>query len=327
MDQKLYDFCVNQAVSNKLRKEWAAKQRSYLLGGTISRLGACFSVVKENLTSKDHNSVCHGSLNSNHAGTVAVVTLPISLDTATKAGWTEEGLLTYYRHITNNGPMAYLFVNKDPKHFMKHGFIINAIDVPGCHVLMACIQTRMPWELASMKISPFKVEWYQHMVKAGVNPNIAELVMGGLRPFFQYKNNKVDKWMIEGYSNRLVGNGHSAWDWGRGKTRETWLNIINGKPNTPSGRLAPLAKGGYFGVHALFSQGESSGYDYPFRVKLNQIVESFKPEVDKVVESGFYSRTTIKGDQDFEGLFNALTQCVLEWQDFVINSEEDAEYA
>ena len=234
MDQELIDKCY-QIAKERLIPMWV----DYVsVGSAPSGWGASYALVSSTTVEPKvlSRSACHSAV-GNISTEVrkhyrAIITLAIPIGVGEEIGWSSKELLDYYRYIANEGPVKHMFVTKDPEVMVNQGIILDLAEDKGCHLLMALLQTRLPWEITTRSGG---VERFNYLLSRGVAPALSYMISVGI-----YGNRFVSSY---------VGFSHSPYNWGK-FNNEKFKKLLLDVP-TETG-VAPYYEGGWSGAFKLF---------------------------------------------------------------------------
>lgn len=234
MDQELIDKCY-QVAKEKLIPEWV----KHVKGGKSSAgWGASYALVSSTVV---ESKVCSGAACHSSVGQIppnvriyyrAIVTLAIPVEVGEKIGWSSKELLDYYRYIANEGPVKHMFITKDPEVMVNQGIILDLAEDRGCHLLMALLQTRLPWEIT---IRDGAVKRFNYLLSMGVAPALSYMISVGI-----YGNQLVKNY---------VGFNHSPYSWCDFNNEQFKKLLLDVTSDTG---VAPYYEGGWYGAFRLF---------------------------------------------------------------------------
>lgn len=261
MNQEVIDYCKTLAPMYFSHNRDKLSAKLTLRG--ITDLGGVSRIVyrdeKGILSNSYKEGACHAFLGYPDNAVVrsnseAVVTLVMPFKGEHKHQWSSEAsLLTYCHWLANESPVAYMCVNKDPEEILNKGLILDA-NVPGSHLLFACLLSRVPHEFHK-RTNGIKV--LEALINGGVNTLLALGVAYSISgPFFHLTNS------CDGHSPLNIYNR------GRGDLKR----IVEGKMRETSPTLYPKATGSLSGVFALFNGVQDTNWASEFQKKLNLVL-------------------------------------------------------
>ena len=238
MDQTLIDKCY-QVAKEKLLPRWIGDVE---MTSPPARWGTSYALVSSTTVESKvvPRSACHASIGVLSTETRkryrAIITLAIPVEVGERIGWSSKELLDYYRYIANEGPVKHMFVTKDPEVMTSQGIILDLAEDKGTHLLMALLQTRLPWEIT---IREDGIKRFNYLLSRGVAPALSFIISVGI------------------YGGMLapsyVGFNHSPYKWGD-FNNEQFKKLLLDIPSDTS--VPPYYEGGWYGAFKLFGGAE-----------------------------------------------------------------------
>lgn len=195
---------------------------------------------------KSLNQVCHREL-QRKVDFEAAYLITLGLNT-TGRSWvkgrpSDEALELYITYLTGYSPYADVFISKDPKFVLEHGYVIDT-NQPNRLVVGACFATRQVWE------KPQRAEAFLALLKTGVSLDAA-FMFGSQCSVF--KDGKMKMSIEPGDHNHFQNKRVSD---------KCMVNFITHQPEFPGetySKNVHASGGGTGGVDGMWSKSYSNG--------------------------------------------------------------------